>query len=226
MTEGKTIIASPEDYGNVEVFESETGVTKHGSVLGREPEYVNEETFKKGEAINHGRVKTKDLSHKLDELAKDFYFVSLATVYMTIQARGSLDLIYQFGEHLDLGTVEDVVTYRAPTPIFTGLGDWDYVLQALPLRYESLFRTYVEQAVFPIYNTNPKQYWRIKCEKILMPTPGVISVPTPVDIFVPTGVQASFRVARKANGVYGFVKQAPEAWVVEEALRFFEKTGE
>ena len=111
-------LKKPEDFGNVEVFtRTEDDGTEykaaHGSDLGREPEFIEEETFKPEERIDHERTPVKFIkNHKLNELSEEWYFFSLATVYWTIRSKESFDLIFQFGRDMQLSKVENVVTYK------------------------------------------------------------------------------------------------------------------
>lgn len=225
----------PEEFGNVERAENtytdpRTGEHKSGTFLqgshtGQPPIPVKGETFMPEERIPDGRTQSQQLSHKLDELSREFYLFSLATVYYTIRAKATFDLIYQFGAYLKVPALKNVVTYRSPSLIFEGLGDWNFVLQGIPREYGELFRLFVEQAVFPDYTVTPHQYWRVRRHSVPMFTPGELSAAAEVDLFVPTGIDCQFVPVRRPNGVYGFTRVAPDKGIVQEAYRFFEKTG-
>lgn len=225
----------PEEFGHVEqepntyidprTGERKSGKFVQGSHTGQLPISVSEETFMPEEKLAEGRLAAKPLSHKLDELVNDFYMFSLATVYYTIRAKATFDLIYQFGAYLKVQELKNVITYRSPSPIFEGLGDWNFILQGIPRKYGELFGLFVEQAVFPDYTVKPHQYWRVARHKVPMFTPGVLSSSAEVDLFVPTGIDCQFVPVRRPNGVYGFAKRAPNKAIVQEAYRFFEKTG-
>lgn len=215
-------VKKAEDFENVMVDRA-AGV-KHGSQLGREPEYVAEETFKPEEPIDTGRVAARRISeYKLDELTKDYYMFSLAPLYYMLPIK--VDLLYQFGKDLQLDRVKDVITYKSPSLMLKGLGEWGCILQGIPAVYKDLFGTWARQLVFPDRRVSPYQYWRVSSCEVGMLTPGVVSTAAPVDVFLPSGVDFSFQAVRLPNGVYGFKKVPPQEWVAEEARRFFIKTG-
>lgn len=215
-------VLKPEDFPHVD--KDVRGRGRHGSDLGREPEYVEEETFRPSEPIDHSREKTKKLSHKLDELAEEFYLFSVATLYWTIRSEKPLDFIYQFGQNLKIGRIHDVITVQSPSPIFHGVGDWNFIIQGLPSKYTRPFQLYMQQLVFPDYSRKPYGYWRVNRCECSVYTPGVVSGPATIDVFVPTGVDHCFVPVRLANGVHGFEQRPPEKWVVREAFRFFQTT--
>jgi len=214
-----------DKYANTELTKvNDITQFKHGSDLGREPEHVKGETFKAAEKIDTGRVQARKIEkYKLDELTEDYYMFSMAPVYFMIPIK--VDLIYQFGKDLSLDRIKDVITYQAQSAMFAGLGEWGHVLQGIPKVHKSLFKTWAEQLVFPDRTKVPNQYWRLGIESVSMLTPGVISTSAPIDVYLPSGVDCSFNTVRRVNGTFGFKKQPPETWVVEEAYRFFTKVG-
>jgi len=220
-------MSGKNQFGDVEHF-----VNSEGSVVHHETEVpidmlepVSEETFKEEEKIDGGHAGSKPVkSYKLDELTQDYYMFTLAPVYYTIQSNSSFDLVYQFGSFLRVPELKDVISYQSPSPIFDGLGDWNFFLQGLPKDYAELFRKFILQAVFPNTEVTPYQYWRVSYYSEMVLTPGVISNPAPIDIFLPTGIDCQFLPNKMSNGAYSFVKTKPEKWVVEEAQRFFLKT--
>lgn len=226
MTEdtGKEIpkVNKPTDYKHVIV--DDKGKPVLGSQLGREPEYVAKETFKKEEKIDYGKAtKKKVTGTRLDTLSKDYYLFTMAPVYYMLPVK--VDFIYQFGVDILLEEVDDVILYRAQSPLFTGLGEWGLILHGIPHEHKELFSTWVNQLVFPDRTVKPNRYWRVNNTTVAMLTPGVVSTTADVDIYTPSGIDCSFKPVLQPDGQYGFVKKEPEEWIVNEANRFFLRTS-
>lgn len=209
-------------------------LTTHESHTGEEPLYVQSETFVAEGRIESGQVRQQELSHRLDELTNDFYMFSLAPLYLTClwddrKNDVKFDLIYRFGVEMKVPVVPQVVRYVSPLPLFQGdAGEWDCLLNGLPKgdSLTKLFPRWVEQLVFVDRERRPMQYWRVNCTTIKITTPTVVSAPASIDVFLPTGVDKCLGVSPNQDGTYRYVQHPPEAWVVEEAMRYFGETHE
>jgi len=208
----------------------------HVSELGREPIFADGEQLISEERVEHGRVvrEEKQLTHRLDELARDYYLFTFGPTY--IVTRMGTDILYEFGKDLDIGEIS-VVSYRSPLPLFRGSGDFDFVLRGVPWELvrpkfvapdagqeANLLRKYALQVIMINRDVKPYIYWRVNVEAARIYTPGSLTPPTSIDVFLPTGTVGRCKLRHNPDGVFGFVKQGPEDWVVEESLRYFSET--
>jgi len=228
MSEEEPKVKTPDEIdGEVHEFENEEcGKVRYADELDRDPVMVKEETILKEDRIAKGVVEKKELSHRLDELTKDFYLFNLYPIYLVLGSDSTFDLVYQYGAFIGVDKIEDVISYKAPSPLFDGLGDHCCSLTGIPKHHKSKFRKFIVQTVYPDHRYGEQTYWRPKCYELGMVTPGTVSAPAPVDVFALSGAACEFYPAPKDNGLFTFFKRQPDKEIVAEANRFFAKIGE
>jgi hypothetical protein len=211
-------------------------VSTHTSETGEEPLYgVKDETVLAGEKLQGGlQIRPQALSHKLSELSIEYYLFSLAPVYLLAlldRKNGGfkMDLLQRYGVEMRLARLPRVIAYQSPLPIFRGdMGVWDHYLWGLPrgteFDFEVLFPKWMEQLVLVNRDVRPAQYWRVNTEVLQVTTPGAVDLPASVTVFLPTGIDTKLSMHSNPDGTFSFVTGAPERWVVDESIRYFNQT--
>jgi hypothetical protein len=198
---------------------SEDAVIEEKHDLGHGPVITDREIFSDAEKVENGRAEAAILSHRLDELSKDYFLFTFGPVYAGTGFK--YDAVYQFGVAMAMDRVPKVVAYNSPSPIFTGIGSWDNCLQGLPKDMGEVFDTFVLNMVIPDSVATPRQYWRINSHSMDIHTPRSVTAPAPVTVYTPTGMDYCIEPYKRPDGSVVFCSKPPEEWVVKEAQRFF-----
>ena len=211
-------------------------ISTHESLTGEEPIYVkSDNTVLGGDKLQAGQqVQAQQLSHRLTDLAKEYYLFSLAPVYLLTlldRKKGGfkMDLLHRYGVEMKMQRLPKVVSYQSPVPLFRGdMGVWDHYLWGLPrgteYDFELLFPKWMEQLVLVNRDVRPVQYWRVNVERVQLYTPGEVGLPATVDVFVPTGMDVRLQTQQNKDGSVSFVSTQPEQWVIDESIRYFNQT--
>ena len=208
-----------------EAFSKENVVEEHDELPGGMVA-TDDTKVTKEEPVDSGRAEVEKLPYRLDELTTDFYMFSFAPVYLVTGFEH--EIVYQFGSSMGLDRVPKVVSYRAPVPLFEGLGDnWSFYLQGLPRKLGNLFKKFVMNMVIvdreaKDANGNPnQQYWRVNAETHRVLTPTVVSAPAEIDVFVPTGMDYRYMSQMDTTGRVTFVECPPQIEVINAGRAHF-----
>ena len=196
-----------------------TEVVEHVTETPTEPKHTNSETVEKGQRLDRAAApNTKTTSHRLDELAADYYLFTLAPFYaLTGFAH---NLIYRFGVELNLEKVPNVLDYRAPAKLLEAdLGDQDYRLAGIPAEYADLFKKFLLQVC--VTDSKTKAYWRIDAYPLYLPTPTVVSSPAPVTVYVPSGRLWRVKAVPTVRGTVQFMQAPPDKNLAAEADAYY-----
>jgi hypothetical protein len=171
------------------------------------------------EKIDGSRAEVVELTHRLEDLEKEFFLFTFAPVYAVTGF--THDVVYQFGSAMSLDRIPKVLQYIAPLPLFQGEGNWVFRLQGIPKERGTLFDRFVLNMVITDLERIPKTYWRVNSEEAFVYTPGVVSEGVKVKVYVPTGIDYRIQSYASVGSPIQFSRREPDSWVVAEAQRYF-----
>lgn len=122
------------------------------------------------------------------------------------------DLLEEFRQQGDLFPV---LNFQHTQPIFSGIREWDFLLQALP---DPLYRQFESFMLsYTLAHTPRRRYFRIlRCW-----CPLRAGAPESAAVFVPSGNVGRVAALRHPHLIAEFVSRAADPQVVAEAEKFF-----
>lgn len=161
----------------------------------------------------------------LQEILVDYDVFTLAPVYVACNVPFDI-----FGEYRATMTAAETpytgprLTMRFKVPIFKGLGEWNYILEAMPKGEDFVkFSKFMTTQSVRVKGAN--EYWKVYKDTMLILDPLDVdnhradaSSAMPISAFVPTGNKCRFvQDLIITQPPYSFKRTTPEATVVAEA---------
>lgn len=175
-----------------------------------------------------GSQPAKQIEHKLEELAKDYYLFSVAPVYYITGFQH--DIVRLFLNDLGIAQCE-YIAFVGQGPVFLCKGGWANVVQGLPWGVvrstidsnNNLFKIFVTSMELDERQQDMRRYWVIEAATVHVPTPGVVSQRTSVDLFLPSGGEYRVEAVVRPDGLVAFNKLPADPKVRARALEFYSR---
>lgn len=164
--------------------------------------------LQEGVIVEKTELKSENKFFSQPEPLKDFQLFSLGPVY--VYANVDRDLIAEFQRESEQF---DTLTLRYAKPVFTGLNEWDFILQALPKDIFPFFSEFLSK--YFLIDSGSKTFYEVNgywC-------PFAKVTEDQIGVFTPSGNK--FRVTVYNTYPIAIVKIAPNTKVIEKAKRYF-----
>jgi hypothetical protein len=170
------------------------------------------EGIQKGECVEGQEVGSigSEFYRRSPKPIEGFQLFSLGSLY--VHANVDRDLVAEFQRE---SAEFEVLNLEYQTPVFYGLAEWDYILQAMPVEIFKSFQQFLGQ--YLLINTPLKEFFEIR--GYWCPFPNIISTES-IAVFTPSG--NAFKVtALLRPGLVEIVKDRPDKAVVDKAKMYF-----